>query len=173
MAFWRTTVHARAWKTLVDGGKTGFDDCVSCHVTGYGEMGGSSLGHLGNLKDVQCETCHGPGSAARRRRGPGGAARRPPGHARVHLLRCHNEKHSDTFNYVAYLRDVLGPGHGAKLREKLGPGPTGHQLRSAAVAKAKAAGRAQLEDGPRIQMPTGADPCQQLVQQIGLDVARR
>jgi hypothetical protein len=145
MAFWRTTVHARAWKTIVDGGKTGFDDCVSCHVTGYGEMGGSSLGHLGNLKDVQCETCHGPGSVHVAAEG----LEEPPairlGTPESICLRCHNEKHSDTFNYVAYLRDVLGPGHGAKLRKKLGPGPTGHQLRSAAVAKAKAAGRAQLK----------------------------
>jgi hypothetical protein len=145
MALWRTTVHARAWKTIVDGGKTGYDDCVSCHVTGYGEVGGSSLGHLGNLKNVQCETCHGPGSlhvAAQGLEEPPAIRRAAPEST---CLRCHNEKHSDTFNYVAYLRDILGPGHGAKVREKLGPGPTGHQLRAAAVAKAKAAGQAQLK----------------------------
>ena len=142
MSFWRTTVHARAWKTIVDGVKTGFPDCVSCHVTGFGEMGGTSLGHLGKLKDVQCETCHGAGSvhvAAEGLEEPPAVRRDTPEAA---CLRCHNEKHSDTFDYIAYLRDILGPGHGASARKKLGPGPTGNQLRSAALARAKAAGRA-------------------------------
>ena len=61
-AFWKKTVHASAWKTLVDGGKQNDYKCVGCHVTGYGEVGGSSLGHTDHLRDVQCEVCHGPGS---------------------------------------------------------------------------------------------------------------
>jgi hypothetical protein len=143
MAHWRTTVHAGAWRTIVEGGKTGFPDCVSCHVTGYGEVGGSSLGHLGPLKNVQCETCHGPGSlhvAAEGLEEPPAVRRQVPEST---CLRCHNEKHSDTFDFVAYLRDVLGPGHGSAAKKKLGPGPTGHHLRSAALARARAAGRAQ------------------------------
>jgi hypothetical protein len=51
-------------------------------------------------------------------------------------LRCHNEEHSDTFEFTAYLRDVTGPGHGAEFRAKLGEGPSGHQLRRAALEKA-------------------------------------
>jgi hypothetical protein len=145
MAFWRTTVHAGAWKTIVDGGKTGIADCVSCHVTGFGEVGGSSLGHVKRLTSVQCETCHGPGSLHVKAEG----LEEPPavrlGTPESTCKRCHNEKHSDTFQYAAYLRDVLGRGHGAKAREKLGPGPTGHQLRSKAVAAGKAAGKAQLK----------------------------
>jgi hypothetical protein len=145
MAFWRTTVHARAWKTIVDGAKTGFPDCVSCHVTGYGEVGGSSLGHLGKLTNVQCETCHGPGSlhvAAEGLEDPPAVRRETPV---ATCLRCHNEKHSDTFDHQAYLRDILGPGHGATARQKLGPGPTGKQLRAAAQARARAAGRDQVK----------------------------
>ena len=61
-AFWKKTVHASAWKTLVDGGKQNDYKCVGCHVTGYGEVGGTSLGHTDRLRDVQCEVCHGPGS---------------------------------------------------------------------------------------------------------------
>jgi hypothetical protein len=144
-AFWRTTVHARAWKTIVDGGKTGFEDCVSCHVTGFGEVGGSSLGHVDRLTSVQCETCHGPGSLHVEAEG----LEEP---AAVHLetpestcVRCHNEKHSDTFQYAAYLRDILGPGHGAKARQQLGTGPTGRELRSKAMAAAKAAGKDMLK----------------------------
>jgi hypothetical protein len=136
-AFWRTTVHAHAWRTLVDLGKTGHDDCVSCHVTGYGEIGGSSLGHTRRLEDVQCETCHGPGSIHVAQRGLEDPAAVRKQTAESTCVRCHSEKHSDTFSYQAYLRDILGPGHGARTRDKLGPGPTGHQLRSAALARAK------------------------------------
>lgn len=142
MAFWKKTVHARAWKTLVVGAKDKHDECVSCHVTGYGEVGGSALGFTKKLESVQCESCHGPGSLHVTAEG----LEEPPAvklaTPKSTCVRCHNEKHSDTFEYAAYLRDILGPGHGNNARRKLGPGPTGHELRSAATAKAKAAGQA-------------------------------
>lgn len=136
--FWKKTVHAQAWKTLVDVGKEAHDDCVSCHVTGFGEVGGSSLGHTKGLQDVQCEVCHGPGSTHVEKKG-----KETPFAGRLQTpesvcVRCHNEKHSDTFQYQAYLRDVLGPGHGEDARDKLGAGPTGRALRRAAQKKAKA-----------------------------------
>jgi hypothetical protein len=141
MAFWNKTVHARAWKTIVDGGKTGFDDCVSCHVTGFGEIGGSSLGHVKGLTSVQCETCHGPGSLHVKAEGLDEPATVRLTTPESTCVRCHNQKHSDTFNYAAYMRDILGPGHGNKARTALGPGPTGAQLRSAGKAKAAAAAK--------------------------------
>ncbi|HMG24414.1 MAG TPA: multiheme c-type cytochrome, partial [Kofleriaceae bacterium] len=61
-AFWARTVHAKAWKTLVDRGQQFDLDCIGCHVTGWDRPGGSNLGHNDQLRDVQCETCHGPGS---------------------------------------------------------------------------------------------------------------
>jgi hypothetical protein len=138
--FWKTTVHAHAWRTLVQGGKTGNDDCVSCHVTGYGEVGGSSLGFTRRLESVQCEACHGPASLHVAAEG----LEEPPKVRRTTTestcKRCHTEKHSDTFQYEAYLRDVLGVGHGEKSRARLGAGPTGHELRSAALARAREAG---------------------------------
>ena len=144
MAYWKKTVHAHAWKTIVEGGKTGFDDCVSCHVTGFGEVGGTSLGHVTGLTSVQCETCHGPGSLHVKAEGldePATVRRSTP---QSTCVRCHTQKHSDTFNFTAYLRDVLGPGHGAKARAELGNGPTGAQLRTAAKAKAQAAAKIAL-----------------------------
>lgn len=145
MAHWKTTVHARGWKTLVDGGKQHDLECIGCHVTGYGEVGGTAVGFTRHLEAVQCETCHGPGSVHVKEEGleePVALRLQTPETA---CLQCHNEKHSDTFDYVAYLRDVLGPGHGEKARAALGDGPTGHQLRSAAMAKAKQAGEALKE----------------------------
>jgi hypothetical protein len=144
MAFWKHTVHASAWKTLVEGGKQNDFKCVSCHVTGYGEVGGTSLGHTDRLRDVQCEVCHGPGSTHVAGEGleePLAIKRATPAST---CTTCHTEQHSDTFQYEAYLRDILGAGHGAAARAKLGDGPTGHALRSAALAKAKAAGKPAL-----------------------------
>ena len=36
--------------------------CISCHTTGWDEPGGASLARNEELRDVQCEVCHGPGS---------------------------------------------------------------------------------------------------------------
>ncbi len=61
-AFWKTTRHANAYKTLSSDHKEFNLDCVSCHVTGYEKPGGSTVTHVEKLKNVQCEQCHGPGS---------------------------------------------------------------------------------------------------------------
>jgi len=61
-AFWDKTAHARAYATLEVGHKQFNLDCVSCHVTGYEQPGGSTVTHVQGLTSVQCENCHGPGS---------------------------------------------------------------------------------------------------------------
>jgi hypothetical protein len=135
--FWKTTVHAGAWKTLVDRGQELDLDCIGCHVTGWDKRGGSNLVHNDTLRDVQCETCHGPGSIHVAKGGnekPAAIRRNPP--ESFCARECHTKEHSDTFQYEAYLRDVTGKGHGDDLRAKLGDGPTGHSLRSAALDKA-------------------------------------
>jgi len=140
LAFWKATVHATAWKTLVELGKQNDYRCIGCHVTGYAQVGGSSLGHTDHLRDVQCEVCHGPGSAHVDAKGleePPAVQRATPAST---CTGCHTTQHSDTFQYEAYLRDVLGPGHGPSARKKLGDGPTGHVLRSTALSRAKTAG---------------------------------
>jgi hypothetical protein len=145
LAFWKKTVHAEAWQTLVEVGKQNDYKCTGCHVTGYGQVGGSSLGHTDRLRDVQCEVCHGPGSLHVAEKGleePSSVHKEAPAST---CIGCHTEQHSDTFQYEAYLRDILGAGHGAAARAKLGDGPTGHDLRSAALARAKIAGAAEAQ----------------------------
>jgi hypothetical protein len=61
-AFWDRTQHAGAYATLSSAHKEFNLDCVSCHVTGYDKPGGSTVVHVENLSNVQCEVCHGPGS---------------------------------------------------------------------------------------------------------------
>jgi hypothetical protein len=135
--FWKKTRHAGAWKTLVDRGQQFDYDCIGCHVTGWAEKGGANLAFNEPLRDVQCETCHGPASIHLAKLGeekPVSVKRAPP--EALCLTQCHTKEHSDTFEWKAYMRDVTGPGHGPVFREKLGDGPTGAQLRKAALDKA-------------------------------------
>jgi hypothetical protein len=136
-ASWNKTVHATAWQTLVDRGQQFDLDCIGCHVTGWDRPGGSNLGHNDKLRDVQCETCHGPGSIHVAKGGlekPFAIKRGPDDN--LCASQCHTKEHSDTFQLEAYLRDVVGPGHGEDRRKKLGDGPTGAQLRKAAIDRA-------------------------------------
>jgi hypothetical protein len=135
-AFWQKTVHATAWQTLVDRGQQFDLDCIGCHVTGWQKPGGSNLGHNDKLRDIQCETCHGPASIHVAKGGlekPLAVAKAP---AAELCASCHTKEHSDTFQLEAYLRDITGPGHGEARRKQLGDGATGGQLRKAALAKA-------------------------------------
>ena len=136
-AHWATTRHGDAYATLVQVNKQFDLSCVGCHVTGFREPGGAEVVENAGLQDVQCEQCHGPGSlhvATPEKRGKPNAIRR---HATVEVcLQCHTPEHSDTFEYAAYLRDVLSPEHGPEQRAALGEGPTGHELRAAGLAAA-------------------------------------
>ncbi len=135
--FWEKTVHQRAWETLEERGQQFDYDCINCHVTGWEQPGGSNLAHNENLRDVQCETCHGPGSihvAAGGEEKQFSVWRAPP--KEMCAQQCHTLEHSDTFQWEAYMRDIVGEGHGAEFRKTLGDGPTGGQLRKAALEKA-------------------------------------
>jgi len=107
---WDETKHAHAYATLTKQFKEFNLDCVSCHVTGYDRPGGSTVTHVEDLKDVQCEVCHGPGSLH---------AAKPE---KVHMpvskpgpdvcLSCHHPPHVHTFDAKAKMPEILGPGHG-------------------------------------------------------------
>lgn len=131
--FWGKTHHAAAFATLEKANKHFDLNCVSCHVTGYGKPGGSELVENHKLRNVQCEQCHGPGSIHAKTANKAAIQRKVP---ETLCKGCHTPEHSDTFQYQAYLRDVLGAGHGEAARKALGPGPTGRSLRAAALKKA-------------------------------------
>lgn len=135
--FWQKTVHAQAWQTLVAHNKQYNYDCIGCHVTGFQKPGGVGLGtaESAQLTSVQCEVCHGPGSIHVAEAGmetPASLTRKPA--AEFCADNCHTKEHSDTFELSAYLRDVLGKGHGENARAALGAGKTGHELRQKALA---------------------------------------
>jgi hypothetical protein len=55
---WRTTLHGKAYSTLVKTGDEYRYDCLPCHTLGYGETF-IDAHKVGPYKDVQCENCHG------------------------------------------------------------------------------------------------------------------
>ncbi|MCR9160051.1 MAG: multiheme c-type cytochrome [Nannocystaceae bacterium] len=134
--FWENTPHASAYETLVVDNKQFDLSCVGCHVTGFRRPGGAEVVENTGLVDVQCEVCHGPGSLHAEDGGDDLSLIKLEAPAELCATECHTQEHSDTFDYEAYLRDIVGPGHGAKKRESLGDGPTGSELRAAGLAKA-------------------------------------
>ncbi len=110
-AVWDTTAHAGAYATLESGHKQFNLDCVSCHVTGYDKPGGSTVTHVDNLKNVQCEVCHGPGSRHIENPGDKTLIRRRP--ETSVCTTCHHPPHvhSDWSVEQAWPK-ILGKGHG-------------------------------------------------------------
>ncbi|HRE90880.1 MAG TPA: multiheme c-type cytochrome [Myxococcota bacterium] len=110
--FWRTNEHAGAWATLEGLGKTFDAECVSCHVTGYGEAGGALVGKTAGRENVQCESCHGPGSL---HAADGEVDKLTVKPVESTCVTCHNKHHSPTFAFGSYRERLLVPGHGKPL----------------------------------------------------------
>jgi 2',3'-cyclic-nucleotide 2'-phosphodiesterase (5'-nucleotidase family) len=57
---WQTTDHAKAFATLVDKSKQFDPSCLVCHTTRFEQPGGFTMKEQqADLRDVQCESCHG------------------------------------------------------------------------------------------------------------------
>ena len=107
-AQWRTTGHAKAYKTLEEEMHAVDFDCVGCHTTGYRKEGGPKDPFtIAGFQHVQCESCHGPGRAH---------AKEPK---KVKLTKtfdeafcrsCHSvEQTGDRFVFADYLPKVAHP----------------------------------------------------------------
>ena len=119
--FQAVDMHQQAWKSLEKAKKTKDLDCVSCHVTGFGQPGGSNLAHLDGFTDVGCEGCHGPGSLH---------VKAPTRGANSHIIgqpdsticaTCHTSVHSPRFDYPDYRKRLLVPGHGLPIKGARAP----------------------------------------------------
>jgi hypothetical protein len=108
---WDRTAHARAYGTLAAAFKEYNLDCVSCHVTGYERPGGSTVTVNDRLRNVQCETCHGPGEMhVKSPAAPGWIATGADLEACSSV--CHHPPHVEGFDAKKSVLHVLGPGHG-------------------------------------------------------------
>jgi hypothetical protein len=108
-AVWDKTAHSGAYTTLSAQSKEFNLDCVSCHVTGYDRPGGSTVTHVDKLEAVQCEVCHGPGSKHAANPSVAPPVARPSADS---CRSCHHPPHVHSFDALAKLPEVLGPGHG-------------------------------------------------------------
>jgi len=103
---WRSTPHASAFATLLSRRRQGVPGCTACHVTGSGQPDGYRGMADGALRNVQCESCHGPGSRHVAAPGKKSILRAPP--ARI-CVECHDPQHSDMTdgNFPLYWSRVL------------------------------------------------------------------
>lgn len=109
--FWKKTRHAKAYATLADDHKQFNLDCVGCHVTGYEQPGGSTVTHVDLFKDVQCETCHGPGSKHIDSSEPADILRVPK--KKQCASQCHHPPHvGPDWSVDEAWKGIIGPGHG-------------------------------------------------------------
>jgi hypothetical protein len=120
---WDGTPHAHAYATLEKEFKEFNLDCVSCHVTGYGKPGGSTVTFVESLKNVGCEECHGPGSLHAASQLAKDIIKDPDPQACVSA--CHHPPHVEGFDPVAKMKLVLGPGHGLPLGGEPGGAASG------------------------------------------------
>jgi hypothetical protein len=111
---WHKSNHARAYRTLVDVGRQYDLGCIGCHVTGNGQPGGvCRIDKVNGREHVGCESCHGPGSLHVKEPGSGDILAKP---VKTDCVRCHDPENSPHFELATYLRQILGPGHGALTR---------------------------------------------------------
>ncbi len=111
--FWQRTGHSRAYPTLQREFKEFNLDCVSCHVTGYDQPGGSTVTHVDKLTGVQCEVCHGPGSRHVKDITNPAFIVAKPDPATLCASKCHHPPHvKPDWNFAAALPHIVGKGHG-------------------------------------------------------------
>jgi cytochrome c554/c'-like protein len=98
-ATWEKSGHAHAYRTLVTAGHDRDPDCAGCHVVGLGsESGFRSPAATPHLKDVGCESCHGP--AAAHAQSP--AAQKLPRLDAATCRHCHVAEQSPHFDFATY-----------------------------------------------------------------------
>lgn len=91
--FVAATKHSQAYRAIDSKENSKKSSCVSCHTTGFGKPGGFvELPAPFELRDVQCEICHGPGSLHFRK---GNITRTP---SESLCFKCHTKEQSPNFN---------------------------------------------------------------------------
>lgn len=105
---WKTTPHARAFADLKKQGpeKQSVPGCVRCHVVAMDADGGFiDMDLTPELKDVQCEACHGPGLAHVDSQDPADIVGNPGEDV---CRTCHTEGQDKNFDYAVKSRLVHG-----------------------------------------------------------------
>ncbi len=94
---WQETRHARAWESLVERHRDADPECITCHATGPSQPGGyKGVGATQDMRNVQCESCHGMGTLHDMTGGD------DPDPGSPTCRRCHNVENSPEFDFDAY-----------------------------------------------------------------------
>jgi Cytochrome c554 and c-prime len=119
----RRSGHALAWSTLEKKHKAADRNCIGCHSVGFMEPGGyCKVKEIDFRKNVQCESCHGPGSLHAVSGDKKWIKRDVPEST---CRTCHHVPHIETtasFVYEDKLKLILGKGHGENLLMRLNHG---------------------------------------------------
>lgn len=113
-AFWQSTGHSRAFRTLEEKSRQYDMNCLACHVTPEKKFLKDGNDHVllalpEELRPIGCETCHGPGLVHSRTSNSIDISRKPAEHL---CLRCHTPDQDDDFNYARDVGLVGCPGDG-------------------------------------------------------------
>ncbi len=112
--FWLQTGHATAWQTLAEADQEFNRECLVCHVTlpSYKSQQPDLTEQLSaldrSLKNVGCESCHGPGRE--HARSPETALMAAINTATC--LQCHTAEHDDHFDFREKLNKIRCPAAG-------------------------------------------------------------
>lgn len=99
---WKTTLHASAWKTLVDVKKDSNPECIKCHVVGYQQAGGfKTADDAARLSNVQCENCHGMGTQHE------AFPAQSRGITEATCKQCHTKETSPGFDFALFQPHIL------------------------------------------------------------------
>lgn len=109
--FWQGTKHAAAWSTLEKKNQQFNEECLICHVTlpYYDDARVKSENLLlmlpGTLKNVGCETCHGPAADHSTKQMP-----IPVPHPDEKVCAgCHTTEHDDNFVFADKMKKIRCP----------------------------------------------------------------
>ena len=95
---WSSSRHGKAYQTLRKINKAFDPECLVCHVVGYNTTGGFiSEMDTPELKNVQCEVCHGAGKKHAAAPAPGFGS-----NGSKACKKCHVKNHSPRFNFKQY-----------------------------------------------------------------------
>ncbi|RJP18816.1 MAG: hypothetical protein C4527_28320 [Candidatus Omnitrophota bacterium] len=104
---WAETKHATAFYDVINKNRHWMPQCVMCHVTGFGNANGyRSFEKSARLRNVQCETCHGPGQQHADDMGTSAIRR---GASKELCAQCHDQKNSPKFEemFDLYYKKIL------------------------------------------------------------------
>jgi 2',3'-cyclic-nucleotide 2'-phosphodiesterase (5'-nucleotidase family) len=100
---WKGSRHGDALQTLIDEKHDKDPECVVCHVVGLEHIGGfENMEKTPKLKDVGCESCHGP--SAKHVEEPSEYSPRL-GNANT-CMQCHVPEHSPKFDFPTYWEKI-------------------------------------------------------------------